>query len=336
MGDGALALPTYNPWSQPNFQLPSSSGGIFGAAQTPSLGNVLGSGFGAASGFFPSSYNTTSSGSGSSSATGTTTPNLNPIAQNFLTQLAGLYSGYINGPSNLAGYQSGQANQINATSNAGQDQINQALAARGLAGSPVAAKATALNTINRTNQLNQLNQSIPLLQRQLQGQALQQGNQFFTSIPYGQSTNQNQNYNQQSQQTTTGGGGIGGLLSGIGGIASLFSDEDLKEGGKSMKGADSVKLLQKLKPISFNWKENGEPGHGFSAQQVGKVMPKSVVKDDQGFHRLDMMQMIPHLVSAVNHLASKSGGGSDIKGRSPGSKSGIKTPKLAGAKGIAA
>lgn len=269
---------------------------------------------GGLSSLFPGAPTTTTS-SGSSSSTGsqTTNPLLSQSAQNFLDQLTGMYSNLITQTPNLAGYQGAQANNINSTSQAAQTALNANLAARGLSNSPIAATASNALNMNRINQQNQLNQSIPLLSQQIMQGVLGQGTQFFNSIPRGQTSdfNQNQNFNQ-TQKTQTGGSGWGGLLGTLGGVlgAIPFSDKRLKKDLEPMDGKESLKIIGKLAPLSFKWKENNEPGHGFTAQAVSKVLPKSVIKDDNGFHRLDMIQTIPHLVAAVNHLAQsqKAGG----------------------------
>lgn len=265
----------------------------------------LGGLFGAASGFFPTPTTTTTNGSFNNNSTQTSTPNLDPATQAFLDQLRGQYSQLAAQPIDLSGYKAQQSNSINNNANALSQQAAASNAARGLSTSPVATTATNNINLNRSNQLNTLNQSIPLLQNQLQLQNLGAAGGFFNSIPKGSTTTGNQNGTSKETKTVDSGGGVGGLISGIGSVAAMFSDKRMKKDFKSMSASESKEIINKLKPIAFSWKENSEPGHGFKAQDVAKVLPKSVVKDDNGFHRLDMIQIIPHLVNAVQSLQKK-------------------------------
>lgn len=225
MGDG-VALPSYggsygtnNGYSGIN--LPSAgNGGLFGSGV--GVGAGVGGLFGAASGFFPTSTTSTTNSNSNSNGTSTTNPVLSAQAQNFLNQLQGQYTNLLNNPNNLSGYQATQANSINGNAQLASQASNQMLAARGLSTSPVAAAVSNTNNQNRVGQLNSLSQSIPLLQEQMQQQNDAAGTSFFNSIPRGSTTNQNQNQTQNSTTTQKSGGGIGGLLSGLGSLASLI------------------------------------------------------------------------------------------------------------------
>ena len=43
-----------------------------------------------------------------------------------------------------------------------------------------------------------------------------------------------------------------------------------------------LNTLQKLRPISFNWKQGGQPDIGLGAEDVAKVAPLFVSRDDKG------------------------------------------------------
>jgi hypothetical protein len=261
----------------------------------------LGQGISGAFGDPATTQNTTSSGSTNFSSS--TNPNLSPSAQAFLNQLQSMYSGYLTSNPDLRGYQAQQANTINTNSNLQTQAADQNAAARGLSTSPIAASTDNLINAQRVAQNNSLAQSIPLLQRQLQGQTLAAGNSFFNSIPKGTTTSGNQNTQQQSQTTTQSAGGIGPAISGLLGGLAGFSDEKLKDDIKPL--GKSLEIIKKLEPIKFKWKENKLPGRGFSAQQMEKVIPDSVMKGEDGFRRMDMAAIIPHLVNAVKELAEK-------------------------------
>lgn len=273
---------------------------------TSTIGTDVGAGLGALSSLFPTTTTTNMNGSSSSNGTGTTSQSyLDPNAQALLSQLVGQYTSYAAQPLNMSGYQATQSNQINQNANANANYIQQKAASMGLSDSPVLASELASNKQAQTAQQNQLTQSIPLLRNQLESNNMGQAASFLNSIPKNITQTQNQNTTQQQTATQKSGGGIGGLLSGAAGaLGTIFSDEKLKDDIKPMKTGDSIKILSKLSPIKFKWKENGTKGSGFSAQDVKKVMPDSVFKDDSGFHKMDMLAVIPHLVNAVNELGS--------------------------------
>jgi Chaperone of endosialidase len=277
-------------------------GGFFSMPSGLNFGSALGGAASALGGMFPTSSTTTMNGTQDTTSNQTTNPLLSQANQNFLNQLMGQYSNLMS-PFQTSGYQAQQGNVINQNSNALQQQTQQELAARGLSTSPVAASIQANQNQARIGQLNTLSQQMPLLANQMNLQNLNAAAAFQNTIPKGSTSTGNQNTTTNSTQKTTSGGGIGGLLGGIGGaLGGLFSDERLKKDIKEVPVEDSIKILAKIKPITYNWKENDEPATGFSAQNIKKVLPKTVVKDKSGFHRMDMIAILPHLVNAVNKL----------------------------------
>jgi hypothetical protein len=63
---------------------------------------------------------------------------------------------------------------------------------------------------------------------------------------------------------------------------------------------DGLDIVRRLRPISYNWKENGLPGIGLGAEDVAEVAPSLVVTDSKGkpegvkYERLNMV-----LINAV-------------------------------------
>jgi hypothetical protein len=280
-----------------------------GVSPFGSLLGGIGGGFGT-----PSNSTTNSSGTSSQNfnTNGTSQQTLQPGGQDFLDQLTELFKQFTSKPTNLSGYQAQQGGNINQASRMQQQGLDNNLAARGLSTSPIAATASAGVDAQRVAQQNNLAQSIPLLQNQLQSQALNQGTGFLSALPRGTVQNQSGSQTGSTTQNSTtkqnSGGGLGSLLGGlasaVGPIAGLFSDEELKKDIKPL--GSGLKLISKLEPIKFKWRENSEPSHGFSAQQMEKVLPHSVVKDAAtGFRKMDMMTIIPHLVSAVQELSKE-------------------------------
>lgn len=136
----------------------------------------------------------------------TETPILSPENQALLSQLGAQYSHLAQTGVNLQPYQEQQENNINNNANLVAQSSKEALAARGLADSPVSGVVASNENQNRVAQITGLQQSIPLLSNQLQLANLGAASQFTASIPRG------------FQSNTKQGGGLGGFLGGLGSI----------------------------------------------------------------------------------------------------------------------
>lgn len=79
--------------------------------------------------------------------------------------------------------------------------------------------------------------------------------------------------------------GTANMMNGITSMASLFSDERLKENIKPLFSLGGDKGGIKL--YSFDFKPTGESKVGVLAQEVQKVMPEAVHKDKSGFLKVD-------------------------------------------------
>jgi hypothetical protein len=75
------------------------------------------------------------------------------------------------------------------------------------------------------------------------------------------------------------------------------SDISLKENVKSID--NGIELINKLNPVSFTWKENGQPAYGFIAQEVEQVLPELVSKNSEGIKSVKYLHMIALLMEAV-------------------------------------
>ena len=83
------------------------------------------------------------------------------------------------------------------------------------------------------------------------------------------------------------------------------SDYRLKENIEPMqKGLDR---LNKLKPVSFDWKESGIKSEGFIAHEVQEVFPQVVVgkKDGKEMQQMDYGRISPLLVKAIQELSAQ-------------------------------
>ena len=187
-----------------------------------------------------SSFNNTSTQNQNTSQSGTTanysTPNLSPIQQAMLNQIYAGTSNQLKNGTNLTGYTQQGLENINSGAQNAQASINANNAARGLNFSPAGSAATTSNTLSRVGQGNQFLSQVPLLQTQLQQQALQQAMQGFqiqpTAVTSGGATNQTGVSSGTTNSSGTGvnmqyGNPAGGAVSGAG--AGLF-------GGTALSG----------------------------------------------------------------------------------------------------
>ena len=75
------------------------------------------------------------------------------------------------------------------------------------------------------------------------------------------------------------------------------SDKRLKKSIKQIDGA--LDKVNKLKGVSFEWKESGTQALGLIAQDVEKVIPELVTTDDNGFKGIRYNNIIAVLVEAI-------------------------------------
>jgi Chaperone of endosialidase len=278
------------------------------------------------------------------SGTTSTTPNLSPGNQQLIDQLTRSYSTLTN-PS-LTGYGAQQTSSINANSNAQEQAVNALMASRGLSTSPVAGTAQAGIEQNRVNQIDSMQQQLPILQNQMNLQNLGAASSFAASIPKGsttttggqstqsneQTTESSQQQQQQQQQfqnmwqnlfsylaqqntggsqtsSSTGGGtgsAIAGGLSGLLGLASLFSDKSLK---KDIKPIDkAIEKVRAIQPKSWKWKGGATQDAGVLAQDLEEILPELVHTDKSTgieLKKVNYAGLIPYLVGAIQDLDTR-------------------------------
>lgn len=203
-----------------SFILPIISGlaGLFGGGQQQSTNT-----------------NQTSNMTGGSYGSGSTTPNLSPLQQALAQMFTGGAAQQFASATNLQPYTTGGLQGIQQQGAGNEQAIQNAIASRGLSFSPAASTAETQNTLNTGNQMQGFMQQVPLLQRQLQTQGLQQLMQAFGVLPTGVTTN-----NQQTQSGTTNtigsgtisGNPMGGLFSGLG--AGLAAPSGTAGGGSNL------------------------------------------------------------------------------------------------------
>lgn len=81
------------------------------------------------------------------------------------------------------------------------------------------------------------------------------------------------------------------------------SDLRLKENINPLQ--NSLKVIESLEGVSFNWKENGKEAIGVIAQQVEEIIPQIVSTDDEGIKRVSYDSIVPLLIEAIKELNSK-------------------------------
>ena len=92
------------------------------------------------------------------------------------------------------------------------------------------------------------------------------------------------------------------------GMATQGSDRRLKENIKTISQADSIKLIESLNPVCYHFRDDGNPGIGFIAQEVEEVERSlnldwklyEVGKD--GFYSIPYLHFIPILTSGIQAL----------------------------------
>ena len=80
------------------------------------------------------------------------------------------------------------------------------------------------------------------------------------------------------------------------GTIATASDERFKDNIETLNG---LEIVEKLRGVSFNWKDGGAKDMGFIAQEVEKVFPSLVTTDPDGYKSLSYNSLISPLFEAV-------------------------------------
>ncbi|MDR3448423.1 MAG: tail fiber domain-containing protein [Alphaproteobacteria bacterium] len=103
-------------------------------------------------------------------------------------------------------------------------------------------------------------------------------------------------------------GGLGGgyMLQVCGNVAgSAFfqlSDERLKTHIKTASGLD---VIERLRGVSFDWKDGRGHSNGVIAQEVEKVLPEAVHTGKNGYKTVDYSQLIGPMIEAIKELKTE-------------------------------
>ena len=62
--------------------------------------------------------------------------------------------------------------------------------------------------------------------------------------------------------------------------------------------ARGLKVINKLNPVAFNWKADGKADEGLLAQEVEKIVPNAVMKEND-LYQMDYSKLVVHLVAGM-------------------------------------
>ena len=79
-----------------------------------------------------------------------------------------------------------------------------------------------------------------------------------------------------------------------------LSDENYKENIATI--IDGLNIVDKINPVSFNWKDNNKKSYGVIAQEIEKIVPEIVDTTDGTIKTVSYDQIIPFLIQAVQQL----------------------------------
>ena len=78
------------------------------------------------------------------------------------------------------------------------------------------------------------------------------------------------------------------------------SDISLKENVNPLH--DAIDTLNKLTPVSFNWKDTDNKSYGLIAQEVEQILPTIVHSKPDGTKTVNYIEIIAFLIAAVKDL----------------------------------
>ncbi len=80
----------------------------------------------------------------------------------------------------------------------------------------------------------------------------------------------------------------------------FLSDRRLKEDVTPLPKV--LKKLSKLRPVTYNWKEDGKADQGLIAQEVKKIFPHLVHETASGYYSVNYIMLTPLLIKSVQEL----------------------------------
>jgi hypothetical protein len=81
------------------------------------------------------------------------------------------------------------------------------------------------------------------------------------------------------------------------------SDESLKENVETIENA-LAKVIN-MRGVTYNWKENAQPGTGVIAQEVEQVIPQVITENDDGIKHVQYGNLVGVLIEAIKEQQSQ-------------------------------
>ncbi len=76
-----------------------------------------------------------------------------------------------------------------------------------------------------------------------------------------------------------------------------LSDKNKKDNIESL--VDAINVINKIVPVSFTWKDNGNKAYGVIAQDVEEILPDIVSTNKEGVKSVSYTQIIPFLIQVI-------------------------------------
>jgi hypothetical protein len=80
------------------------------------------------------------------------------------------------------------------------------------------------------------------------------------------------------------------------------SDRNLKEDIATIEGASGLDIVNRVRPVSYNWISDGRKAMGVIAQEVEEIIPEMVSVNGQGTKAVDYIQFIAPMLAAIQDL----------------------------------
>ena len=80
------------------------------------------------------------------------------------------------------------------------------------------------------------------------------------------------------------------------------SDARLKDVTGSARG---LEVINKLNPVSYNWKADGKADEGLIAQEVMEIVPNAVSGSEEDMYQMDYSKLVTPLIKAIQELAER-------------------------------
>jgi len=84
-----------------------------------------------------------------------------------------------------------------------------------------------------------------------------------------------------------------------------FSDETLKENVSRIEGDEGMGIIRTVRPVRYDWRENGREALGVIAQETAEILPNLVDTNEAGLMSVDYIQLIAPMIAAVQDLDAR-------------------------------